>query len=162
MPRHAFSSQDLREIRDLAARWGKIVARQAFGPDGPGSDIDLTAMEQVAHAAATGLAEGTLTTLLDQQAQALGPEQPCPDGGRPCLVRRAERSLACRDGTLRHREPLCHCPDGRRDFFPPAAAAAPGGVAGGGVQRPGQGAREVLEPAGGGGGDPAGAGSAAE
>ncbi len=126
MPRRQLSPQELREIRDLAARWGKIVARHAFGDAGPGTDVDLSAMEEVARAAATGLTEGTLSTLLEQQAQALGPEQPCPDCGRLCPVRRAERPLACRDGTLTQSEPLCHCPDCRRDFFPPTAPAAPG------------------------------------
>jgi hypothetical protein len=125
MPRQPLSPQDLREIRELAARWGKIVARHAFGDQGPGTEVDLSAMEQVARAAA-GLTEGTLTTLLEQQAQALGPQWPCPTCGRPCPVRRAERTLACRDGTLAHHEPLCHCPDCRRDFFPPAAPAPPG------------------------------------
>ena len=126
MPHRQLSPQDLREIRELAARWGRIVARQAFGAEGPGTEVDLDAMEQVARAAAAGLTEGTLTTLLEQQAQRLGAEQPCPDCGRPCLVRRAERTLACRDGTLTQSEPLCHCPDCRRDFFPPTAPAAPG------------------------------------
>ena len=126
MPRQPLSPQDLHEIRELAARWGKIVARHAFGDEGPGTDVDLSAMEQVARAAATGLTEGTLTTLLEQQAQALGPEQPCPDCGRPCPVRRAARALACRDGTLTQSEPLGHCPDCRRDFFPPTAPPPPG------------------------------------
>jgi hypothetical protein len=124
MPRHPLSPEDLREIHELAARWGKIVARHAFGEQGPGTGVDLSAMEQVAQAAAAGLTEGTLTTLLEQQALALGPEQPCPDCGRSCPVRRAERTLACRDGTLTQSEPLCHCPDCRRDFFPPTAPVA--------------------------------------
>ena len=126
MPRRQLSPEDLREIRALAARWGKIVARQAFGDQGPGTEVDLTAMEQVAHAAAAGLTEGTLTTLLEQQAQALGADQPCPECGRRCPVGRAERPLACRDGTLTQSEPRCHCPDCRRDFFPPKAAAPAG------------------------------------
>src|SRR5437763_17054201 len=104
MPRQPLSPQDLREIRALAARWGKIIARHAFGADGPGTAVDLSAMEQVARAAATGLTEGTLTTLLEQQAQVLGPEQPCPDCARPCPVGRTERTLACRDGTLTQSE----------------------------------------------------------
>ena len=111
MPRQPLSPQDLREVRELAARWGKVVARYAFGPEGPGTEVDLGAMEQVARAAAAGLTEGTLTTLLEQQALALGPQQPCPDCGRPCPVRRAERTLACRDGSLTQSEPLGHCPD---------------------------------------------------
>ena len=48
----------------MAARWGKIIARRAFGDDGPGLDIDLDAMEQIAQAATAGLHEGTLQTLL--------------------------------------------------------------------------------------------------
>jgi hypothetical protein len=124
MSRRQLSPQDLQEIRELAKGWGKIVGRQAFG-DGPDTQVDLSAMEEVARAAAAGLTEGTLTTLLEQQARVLGPEQPCPDCGRPCLVRRAARTLACRDGTLTQSEPVCHCPDCRRDFFPPEAPAAP-------------------------------------
>ena len=124
MSRRQLSPQALQEIRAWAARWGHIVARHAFGPEGPGTQVDLTAMEEGAHAAAAGLTEGTLTTLLEQQAQALGAEPPCPACGRPCPVRRAERTLACRDGTLTLSEPVCHCPDCRRDFFPPTAAAA--------------------------------------
>jgi hypothetical protein len=124
MPRRQLSPQDLQEIRELAARWGKIVARHAFGTEGPGTEVDLSAMEQVARAAAAGLTEGTLTTLLEQQAGALGAEQSCPDCGRPCPTRRAERTLACRDGPLTQGEPVCYCPACRRDFFPPAAPAA--------------------------------------
>jgi hypothetical protein len=124
MPRRQLSPQDLQQIRQLAARWGQIIARQAFGQAGPGTDVDLDAMEQVAAAAAAGLTEGTLATLMEQQAQTLGPEQPCPDCGRPCAVRRAQRPLTVRAGPLTQSEPICHCPDCRRDFFPPKAAAA--------------------------------------
>ena len=55
MPRRQFTPQELQELRDLATRWGKIVARRAFGDAGPGLDIDLDTMEQIAQAAATGL-----------------------------------------------------------------------------------------------------------
>jgi len=126
MPRRKPSPEELQEIRGLASRWGKIVARHAFGEAGPGTDVDLDAMEQVAAAAAAGLTEGTLSTLLEQQAHLLGTEQPCPGCGRLCAVRRAERSLNVRAGPVTQREPIGHCPDCRRDFFPPAAAAAPG------------------------------------
>jgi hypothetical protein len=126
MPQRQLPPHVLQEIRDFAAQWGKIVARRAFGEAGPGTDIDFDAMEQVARAAAAGLIQGTLDTLLERQAQALGDEQPCPDCGRPCPVRREERSLALRGGRLVQAEPVCYCPDCRRDFFPPTAAAAPG------------------------------------
>jgi hypothetical protein len=126
MPRRHLSPQALQEIRDFAASWGKIVARRAFGDAGVGTDVDLDAMEAVARAAAAGLTEGTLSTLLEQQAQALGDEQPCPACGQPCPVGREERSLAVYGGRLTQAEPVGHCPVCRRDFFPPAAPAAPG------------------------------------
>jgi hypothetical protein len=125
MARRTFTPTELQELRDLAARWGKIVARRAFGDDGPGLDVDLDAMEQIARAAATGLTEGTLQTLLEQQADTLGQQQPCPDCGRLCGVRRAPRPLQVQGAALHHSEPICHCPDCRRDFFPPTADPAP-------------------------------------
>ena len=124
MAAREFSPQDLQKIHDLAHQWGKIVVRHAFGDDGPGLDVDLAAMEQLATAAAQGLTEGTLAYLLEQHAQRLGDEQPCPDCGRPCAIRREPRDLHVRGGPVRQSEPICHCPDCRRDFFPPTAPAA--------------------------------------
>jgi hypothetical protein len=126
MASSSFTPEDLQEIRELAARWGKIVARRAFGETGPGLDIDLLALEQLAQAAARGLTEGTLTTLLEQQAQALPPAQPCPACGRLCAVAHEARPLATsHGGTLTYQEPLCHCPACRRDFFPSAPRLTP-------------------------------------
>ena len=125
MAHRDFTPEEIYELRRLAAQWGKIVARRAFGDDGPGLDVDLATMEQIALAAATGLTEGTLQTLLEQQAHALGEQQPCPDCGRPCAVRREGRPLQVQGAALQQSEPVCHCPDCRRDFFPPAALPAP-------------------------------------
>ena len=126
MSQRKLSPQKIQEIRALAAQGGKIVARRAFGEAGPGTDIDFQTLEQVAAAAAAGLTEGTLGTLLEQQAQTLGTEQPCPDCGRPCSVDYEDRPLAVQGGQLTLHEPVCHGPDCRRDFFPPAALLAPG------------------------------------
>ena len=121
MPRRQLSPQDLQGIRDFAAQWGKIIARRALGDDGPGLDIDLDTMEQIAQAAAAGLVEGTLQNLLEQRADALGDQQPCPACGRPCPLRHEPRTLHVRGGVpLPYDEPVCHCPACRRDFFPPA------------------------------------------
>ena len=125
MPRRQLSPHDLQQIRDFAAQWGQIIARRAFGDAGPGTAVDFQALEDVARAAAEGVAAGTLGVLLGRHADALGTEQPCPDCGRPCPVRRQDRPLTFHGGQLTHREPLCHCPDCRRDFFPPTAAATP-------------------------------------
>jgi hypothetical protein len=118
--------QELQNIRDFAAQWGKIVGRRAFGDDGPGLDVDLTTLEQVAAAAARGLTEGTLTTLLEQQAQALPADQPCPDCGLLCSVHHEPRPLTGSGSTFTYREPVCHCPACRRDFFPSAASLTSG------------------------------------
>jgi hypothetical protein len=117
--------QLLQEIRDLAAGWGKIVARRAFGDTGPGLDTDFEAMEQLARAAAVGLTEGALGTLLEQQAQALGAHVPCPDCGTPCAVHRQPRTLQLPGGAVPQSEPVGHCPACRRDFFPPTTSPAP-------------------------------------
>jgi hypothetical protein len=126
MSQRRLSPERLQEIRDLAAQWGQIVARRSFGEDGPGLSIDLAAMEEVAAAAAAGLTEGTLAVLLERQAQALGAQQPCPGCGRLCPVGREERPLAVEGGRLTLSEPVCHCPDCRRDFFPPQDLSATG------------------------------------
>ena len=124
MAPRAFTPEELQELHRLAAQWGKIVSRRAFGEEGPGLDVDFRTMEQIAYAAAAGLTEGALQTFLEQQAQALGPQRPCPDCGRPCLVRREERPLQVQGSQLQQSEPVCHCPDCRRDFFPPTALPA--------------------------------------
>jgi hypothetical protein len=125
MARAKLSPQDLQQIRALAAQWGTIVARRAG--DSGAADLDFQAMEDLVAAAAAGLTEGAFAALLQQQAQALPAERACPDCGRPCPVRSEGRPLTVRAGqTLPLAEPVCHCPDCRRDFFPPADAPAPG------------------------------------
>jgi hypothetical protein len=125
MAHREFTSEEIHELRRLAAQWGKIVARRAFGDDGPGLDVDFATMEHVALAAAAGLIESTLQALLEQQAVALGEQHPCPDCGRPCVLRRQERTLQTQGPPLQQSEPIGHCPDCRRDFFPPTADPAP-------------------------------------
>jgi hypothetical protein len=127
MAQRKLSAEKLQEIHDLAAGWGKIVARRVLGASAPPTPFDFLALEQIAAAAAAGLTEGTLDTLLEQQAQTLQSEEPCPDCGRRCPVGLEDRSLTVKGGSqVRHHEAVCHCPDCRRDFFPPAAHPAPG------------------------------------
>ncbi len=57
VPRRQLTPGMLREIRDLAAGWGQIVAKRAFGASGPGLDVDFDMMEQIAQAAALGLTD---------------------------------------------------------------------------------------------------------
>ena len=121
-----FTPEALDQLRALAAQWAKIVSRRAFGEDGPGLDVDFRTMEQIAAAAAQGLTEGTLQLLLQQQAQRLPDQQPCPDCGRLCTTQPHTRSLAARGAEVEQVERVAHCPDCRRDFFPPADIPGPG------------------------------------
>jgi hypothetical protein len=116
--------EDLRAITHLAKQWGKIVVRRAFGEQGPGLDVDLTQMEEMAYAAAQGLTAGALEEATAQQGQRLGCEQPCPTCGRHCQVGSEQRPIAVKGGAFQLREPKCYCPACRRDFFPSASGAA--------------------------------------
>jgi len=126
MSQRKLSAEKLQEIHDLAASWGKIVARRLEGESGSGLDMDFAAMEEIAAVAARGLTEGTLGTLLEQQAQSLGTEACCPHCGYLCTVGYQDRPLAVKGGQLTLHEPVCYCPDCRRDFFPPQALPGSG------------------------------------
>src|SRR6266566_1250918 len=106
-----FTPEELRELRQLAAQWEKIVSKRAFGDAGPGLDVDFRTMEQLAHAAAQGVTEGTLQLLLQQQAAQLPDEQPCPDCGRLCQLQPTTRPLIAQGATITQAEPMAHCPD---------------------------------------------------
>jgi hypothetical protein len=41
MPTFGFTSEELNELRTLAAQWGKIVSRRVFGEEGPGLEVDF-------------------------------------------------------------------------------------------------------------------------
>jgi hypothetical protein len=126
MPTPRFTPDELRQLHDLARQWATIVSRRAFGDDGPGLDVDFRTFEQIAAAAAHGLTEGTLHLLLQQQADKLPEQQPCPDCDKLCLTRPHTRPLTARGAELQQVERIAHCPDCRRDFFPPADGVGPG------------------------------------
>lgn len=141
--------EDLKQIEELAKGWGKIVVRQHWGDDGPGLDVDITQMENVAMAALHGLMAGTLESAMRQQADRLGEHQACPTCGKMCPLQQKERSLVGRIGSsLELREPTAHCPACRRDFFPSASHSeierARLHSVGPGEDRPGVGTDEVV------------------
>ena len=129
MAARKLAAEDLRRIQELAKGWGKIIVRQHWGEQGPGLDVDLTQMEEVAMTAVRALLAGTLEVATQQQARQLGEEQACPACGRLCPLKPEERSIVVRIGsTFDHQEPKAHCPACRRDFFPSASAAETGGA----------------------------------
>ncbi len=127
MAARKLEAEDLKHIEELAKGWGKIIVRQQWGEQGPGLDVDLTEMEDVAMAAVRALLAGTLEVATQRQASQLGSEQACPDCGKMCLLKHEERPIVVRTGsTFEHHEPKAHCPACRRDFFPSASGAETG------------------------------------
>src|SRR6187200_2083628 len=120
MPAPRFTPEELDRLRALAAEWGKIVSKRAFGEDGPGLDVDFRTMEQIATAAARGLTEGTLQQMLQEQARKAPEQCPCPDCGTSCPTAAHARALTACGAAVQQPERIAHCPACRRDFFPPA------------------------------------------
>jgi hypothetical protein len=122
MATRKLTADDLKQIEKLAKGWGKIIVRQHWGEKGPGLDVDLTQMEDVAMAAVRAMLAGTLEVATEQQASQLGEQQACPECGRMCPLKREERPITVRTGAVfEHDEPKAHCPACRRDFFPSAS-----------------------------------------
>jgi hypothetical protein len=119
MTNEKFTPKQLQELRDSAKEWGKIVSRRMFGEGGPDATVDFQTMEQVAAAAAAGLTEGTLSHLLQKQAATLDAQHPCPACGTLCPVGSEDRPIVAPHAKLTYKEPVCHCPSCRKDFFPP-------------------------------------------
>ena len=99
MTTRKLTAEDLRRIQELAHGWGKIIVRQHWGEKGPGPDVTLTQMEEVAMAAVQSLLAGTLEVATQQQAtEHLGSEQACPQCGRVCPLTNEEREIVARIG----------------------------------------------------------------
>ena len=64
MPTRKLTPEQLAAIADLAKQWGKIVAKNAYGADGPGPEVDFDQMEQIA-AAANALGQAIVDALLE-------------------------------------------------------------------------------------------------
>jgi len=116
------SERKLKEIEEVAAGWGKLLAEEAF-PNGPGLDVTLADMEEVAARAAKAIVQGTVETMAGQQAKHFDEELPCPICGKMCQVGRKPRPVTVRGGKATLDEPVGHCPACRRDFFPSASGA---------------------------------------
>ena len=116
----------LDELRELASRWGTVAAqRTAEGVDP--QQLDFADMERVAAVLAEGLTQGTLTALVQRRNDTITTDQPCPQCGTAGPVGYQDRPLTIDTGhVLTLHEPVCHCPQCRRDFFPPAECSASG------------------------------------
>ena len=123
MASRKLSDAKLRELKELAAGWGKLLAQEAF-PAQPGLDVTLADMEEIAAVATQAIVAGAVGTMAEEQARRLGTQQPCPTCGRLCDVHRKPRTVAVRGGTVELAEPVARCSTCRRDFFPSASGVA--------------------------------------
>jgi hypothetical protein len=114
------SDKKRKELEEVARNWGKLLAREAF-PGGPGLDITLADMEDMAAMAARAVVEGAVETTVGDQAEAWGEQANCPTCGRTCKLKRKPRPVTVRGGVCSFDEPVAHCSTCRRDFFPSAA-----------------------------------------
>ena len=135
MPSHQLTDGKTTELAELVRGWGKLLAEESYGPEGPGFDVDLTGMEELATVMQMALLEGLCEGLTQRQAQRLPKTQPCPDCGCECEVQSAEtsrragkpaehRRMQLRGGGFSLKEPWCYCQPCRRSFFPDAPGAA--------------------------------------
>ena len=117
------ADEKLKEIEQVALGWGRLLAQEAF-PDGPGLDVSLADMEEIAARASKAIVRGSVGTMAEEQARTLAPQQPCPTCGKLCDLQRRPRTVAVRGGSAELSEPVAHCSTCRRDFFPSAQRVA--------------------------------------
>lgn len=92
---------------------------QAGAP--PKAGVRFTELEAAGHRLGRAVAQATTERLALMQAEQMTGPQPCPTCGRLCSLVHRQRSLETIDGPIELREPVCHCPACRRDFFPSAS-----------------------------------------
>jgi len=119
MATRELSRKKIEEIREIARGWGRLLAREAY-PDGPGLDVSLAEMEEIAATASRGMVEGAVETMAGDQAEQFGEETPCPTCGKLCKLEKRRRRVTVRGGEAALDEPVAHCSTCRRDFFPSA------------------------------------------
>lgn len=108
-----------RKLQELA----DLIAQERFGEAGIPKEFTFSEIEEIGHQVGQ-LAAGTVDQTLQQQhAEYLADAAPCPECGFDCEIDRRERTLQTRDGKVAFDEPVCHCLNCERDFFPSASPA---------------------------------------
>ncbi len=141
MPSHRLQDEKVQELTGLVEGWGKLLAEEAYGPDGPGLDVDLAGMEELAVTMQQALLSGLCEELTQRQAGRLPGTQACPECGDECELpspddstgqeleessgeAKKARRMRLRGGTFELTEPRCYCRRCRRSFFPSADGSA--------------------------------------
>ena len=131
------TDEKVQELRRRVEGWGRILAEEAFGPDGPDLNVDMATIEDLAVTMQQALLKGLCEEATRRQSQRLPETQPCPDCGAECPVESQSegseddpggggrsRRLQLRGGAFELAEPRCYCRSCRRSFFPSADGAA--------------------------------------
>lgn len=105
-------------VRHKLQELAELISEERFGEAGIPLEFSFSEIEEIGHQVGQ-LAAGTIDQALQQQhAEHLSETVPCPGCGRRCQVKRHERGIQTRDGTVELDEPACYCPHCERDFFP--------------------------------------------
>jgi len=144
MPTHQLKEEHVRELAGLVQGWGKLLSGEAYGPEGPGLDVDLAGMEELATIMQHALLAGFCEEMTQRQADRLPATQACPEcgcecevesfpkpaaGAEPAAAQEKEqeppdkkppepRRMQLRHGSFALQEPSCYCRRCRRSFFP--------------------------------------------
>jgi hypothetical protein len=115
MARAKISNQEWEVFLGVADRLG-IDVRPLLK-----EDVRFHVMEAAGHALGQAVAQAATERLTYARAERLSGPQRCPTCNRECPMVHEERPLTTVDGPIELREPICHCPACRRDFFPSAS-----------------------------------------
>jgi len=109
-------------VRQKLQELAELISQERFGEEGIPLQFSFSEIEEIGHQVGQLAAGAVDQTLQQQHAEHLAKSAPCPGCGRDCLIKRRERALQTRDGTVELDEPMCRCPHCERDFFPSASA----------------------------------------
>ena len=114
MPSHRLTDEKRRDLVEFAKGWGKIAAENAYGPEGPGLDVDLAGLEEIAVELQQALLSSFCEATTQQQAGRLRETLPCPGCGRECPLKppdetKSPRTMTLRGGDFKLAEPCYFC-----------------------------------------------------
>jgi hypothetical protein len=119
MARRNKRTPEVENVRAYVEGVAKNLCDKLYGPEGPKWGTKLTEIEDVCLDLREILTEQLLAESLRRQAEALGPEVPCPECGEMRnSTPKKPRLVTTRAGDAAWVEPEAFCRHCRRAFFP--------------------------------------------
>jgi len=103
---------------ESAKLMGNNLARLVFGENGPSTDVCLDDIEQTLDPIVKAMVGAFLTTSVETQAGRLKESLKCPTCEQPCTRQERSSKITAVQGKLSWEEPVYHCDDCQRSFFP--------------------------------------------